>query len=100
MRCRSTGRGHGPDVLALGVEAAVQHGPGLGPQHQVLAGPRTGAPTDVVLDEIGHVPLLAARQPREPQRVAGHVVGHRHPADDLLQRQDLLGRERRRRAWA
>ena len=38
------GTGHGADVVAAGVEAAVQHGPGLRPQHQVLARPRAGAP--------------------------------------------------------
>ena len=55
MRCRSTGKATARISSAADVIAAVQHGPGLGPQHQVLAGPRPGAPTDVVLNEVGHL---------------------------------------------
>ena len=92
------GQGHGADVVDAGVEAAVQHGPGFRPQHQILARPRPGAPTDIVANElaVAVASLCGPRQPHELHRVAHHVVGHRHAAHDLLQRQNLLARKRRR----
>ncbi len=46
------GMGHGANVLAAGVAAALQHGPRLRAQHQVLARPGTGAPLHVGADEL------------------------------------------------
>ena len=38
------GQGHGADVVDRGMKAAVQHGAGLGSEHQILARTRAGAP--------------------------------------------------------
>ena len=94
-RWRSTGNATCSDVVEPGVEPALQRRPGLRPQHEVLACPRTGAPGHVIADERRHVvrfglrPLVLIlarpRPPDKPHRVADHVVGHRHAADDPLQ---------------
>src|SRR5262245_58909169 len=78
------------DVLAGDVMPAVQHRAGLGPQHQVLRGPRAGPPGDVFLDEVGNVALALAGEAGELHGVADHVGGYGHLADDLLHPQDVL----------
>ena len=51
------GHGHGSDVVKIDVEPPQQQGPRLGPQDQVLRGPRAGAVANVAV----HVVALAGR---------------------------------------
>ena len=71
MRCRSTGIGQRLDVLGLDVGPAVEQGPGLAAEDQVLHGTRAGAPRQPVADELRHARLADARLPHQGQRVAG-----------------------------
>ena len=77
-------RRHLAHILASGEKPPVQYGPRLGPQHQVLAGPRPGPPAHEFLNEVGHFALLLARQPGELQRVAHHVIGDGDAPHDVL----------------
>src|SRR6266702_522429 len=42
------GGSHRAHVLTARIVAAMQHGPSFGAEDEVLAGPRAGAPTDVI----------------------------------------------------
>ena len=94
-RCRSTGLASAWMSSHGHVRAAVQQGPGLAAEDQELHGPRPGAPGELSCDEVGRARLADARLPHQRQRVADHVVGDRHLADDPLQVEDLLGRQHR-----
>src|SRR5262249_38719238 len=85
--------GDGADIFAGDVVTAVQYRAGLGRQDQKLAGPRSGAPGDVVADEVGHVALVFSRQTRELHGVTDDVRGHWHLAHDVLHLQDVGRRQ-------
>ena len=97
MRWRSTGRATArTSSRRRGSGLAARPGPS--PPAPGTGSPAAGAPTDVIADELRHVAAAVGfgsrpRQPHKLHRVADHVVGHRHAADDLLQGQNLLARE-------
>src|SRR5262249_54987983 len=64
------GKGEGPHVLHRGRIAPLEHRPGLGRHHQVLAGPGTGAPVDVLADEVRGSGLLGPGVPHQLHRIA------------------------------
>ena len=89
-------QGHAADVLGGGVVAAVQDGPGLGRPGSGRCSRAARRPSCTSSLMKSGASLLAG--PRRPGQVAGvleHVVGHRHAADDLLEPQDVLARQRR-----
>ena len=77
-------RDDGTDIFALGMIPAMQHGPGLGGEHQILARPRPCAPTDIIANERWDFAFFTPGQAREAQGIASHVLGHGHPADNVL----------------
>ena len=84
MRWRSTGLGHGLDVLGGDVVAAVQHRAGLAAQDEVLAGPRAGAPGHVVADEVRARRASVGRASPAPAAWRSWITwsADRHAADD------------------
>src|SRR5262245_25257559 len=48
---------HGADVVEVGMIAASQESPRLGPQHHILPGPRAGSPAHPIANEIGRPDL-------------------------------------------
>jgi len=70
------------------VDAAVQQRVGLGPQQHRLAGPRPGAPAQVLLHEVRRLVGARPRGPRQLHRVRRHRPPDQHPAHHLLQFQD------------
>ena len=90
------GLGQGLDVLEGHVGAAVQQRPGLGAEDQELHGPRARSPAELLARRSRARPARRTRVCRtSDERVADHVVGDRHLADDPLQLEDLLGRQHR-----
>ena len=74
-RCRSTGLAKRLNVFGRNVRAAVQQRPGFAAENQELHGPRSGAPGNLIVDEVGHARFAHAGLPHQRQRVANHVVG-------------------------
>ena len=78
--------GDRPDVGEIDVEPPGQDGPRLGPQDQVLRGPRAGPVGQELVDL--RASLAAGRAGEaidQVHRVAHHRVGDRHAADQVLQ---------------
>src|SRR5690606_28755557 len=65
--------GQGAHVFAFGREATVKHGAGLGGEDQILRGPGTGAPRDILSHELRGVLLPRSRPPGEAHRVADGI---------------------------
>ena len=89
------GLGHVGNVPAGNVEPTVQHRAGLAAEDQILASSRTGAPTEVLANEVRHLGarLVDARRTDEVHRVVDHVIGHGNLSHDFLQLDDLLTRQ-------
>ena len=83
-RCR-----HRRDVLEPHHVAAGKRGPGLGPEDQILhrAGPR--APGDQRFQPVGGGRALRTGPPHELRGKLIDVIGHRHPANEVLEVDDL-----------
>ena len=80
------------DVFGADVVAALEQRAGLAGEDQVLAGAGP-APSRRSRSRRRAAAFGAAGQARELERVADHVVGDGHLADDLLQRDDLFAAE-------
>ena len=89
------GPDHGADVAGADGQAAVEDGPGLGRQDDVLGGAGPGAPGQPVLDEVECAGLLGTGGPHQVHRVVDHVVAGRDLADELLDPEQVAAREDR-----
>ncbi len=78
------GVGDGADVFCADMIPALQEGAGLAGEDEGLAGAGTGAPTDVILDELGRVGLAQARLADEANRVFHYMLGDGDFADEFL----------------
>ena len=94
-RCRSTGRGNGPDVFDRDARPAVERGPGLRRQDQRLAGTRAGPPGDPIADVLWSAMCRPARGPHQIHCVVNALVRDRHAPHQVLQGADPLARNQR-----
>ena len=86
---------HRSHVLAAHVVAAVQHGPRLGAEDEILSRSRPRAPGQPLVHERRRVLRVVTGRSHKPDRVVDHVIRHGHAPDDLLDREDVLPAEDR-----
>ena len=87
--------GDGLDIFDVRAVLAVERGVDLGCNNEVLRGPRSGAPAQVLVDFGRRAVAAWTGGSGEVHSVVDHVVGHRHAADDLLVGQDFVSADDR-----
>ena len=83
------GDGDGANVFHAGRVPAVEYGPGLGPQDEVLGCTGPGSPTDLIGDVLGGAGASRSCAPRQPHGKVNHVVGRRHLPYQILKVHNL-----------
>ena len=90
------GRGDGPNIGDVDMQAALDRCSGLRRQDQMLTRARSRSPGDVLLNECRSLRMAVPGEARERQGEADHRIGDRDLADDGLHPLQLLvGQDRR-----
>src|SRR5262245_22766657 len=79
----------GADVVEADGVASTGQGARLAGEHEILRGANAGAERDPLLDRLRATWALGAAGAHQRERVAHHRIGHRHPAHQPLERDEI-----------